>query len=205
MSNKPTDIEQTDRAVYAYLHSICPHVVYSPTTLAQKRISKRIENQDKQPWSFISYTRDSRFDIDWTRMNNPSTISGRHTSTVGDKTSRLVTKLKNVPVNLTYHIEIWSPREVEVQSLAIALIVKIFSEDQVLEVSYENLGGNKDTLRYHIQNVLWTDSSDLTQDDVLGKLYRHSISFTLDAQITSSVTHDEYGTLNCVPVDIYID
>ena len=198
-----SDIELYDRAVYTYLSSISPRIVYAPTQEAVKIITKREKFSDKKPWNFISYHRNPTFDIDWSRMNNPAVVSGDFVSLRGssplDRTARYV---QNIPVNLTYDVDIWASKAIEVQNLAISLISKIYMQDQVLEVPINPDGEDG---RFHILDVSWTDNSDLEREAEIGKIYRHTITFTVDARIL--LVRDVKTTKFCcrIPVNIYED
>lgn len=199
MARELSDVEKYDRAVYEYLSTISPKIVYVTTQKAIMTISKKEQFSDKTPWSFISYYRDPSFDIDWNRMNNPATISGdfvRLREVEGDRRAQYV---MNIPVNLTYNVNIWASRTTTVQGLAIDLITKIFMTDQVLEVPINPEG---EMGRFHILDISWTDNSDIEREADIGKIYRHTISFTIDARITHT---REINTKKfcCVPVDIY--
>lgn len=203
MAAKMSEIEKYDRAVYAYLSSISPRVIYSPTSTALRTITKKEQFSDKKPWDFISYYRSPSFDIDWSRMNNYATVTGDFVRLQGDPGDETIIRqaryVQNIPVNLTYNIEIWASKSVEVQELAIALISKLFMEDQVLEVPINPDGENG---RFHLLDISWTDNSDLERETEIGKIYRHTISFTVDARIT--LKRDVATKKLCeVPVSIY--
>lgn len=200
MSATMSEIEKYDRAVWDYLSTISGKIVYAPTQIALRTITKRERFSDNKPWSFISYYRNSLFDIDWTRMNNPATVTGdavRLKILSGD--DREVRYVQNIPVNLTYNVEIWASKAIEVQELSIALITKIYMQDQVLEVPINPDG---EMGRFHILDVAWNDNSDLERETEIGKIYRHTINFTLDARIT--LVKDVNTTKFCpIPVNIY--
>lgn len=197
-----TDIEKFDRAVYKYLSSISSKIVYAPTSQAIKTITKKEKFSDDKPWNFISYYRDPLFDVDWNRMNNPATLHGDMVSVNGiPDTRRLRVKtVQNIPLNLTYDVELWASKNTEVQLLAIALISKIYMQEQVLKVPI-NPGGEDG--RFHILDITWSDNSDLERESDIGKIYRHTISFTIDGRLT--LTRDsELDKFCCdIPVDIY--
>lgn len=198
-----TDIEKFDRAVYQYLSTISPKIIYSPTSKAVRTITKKEKFSDDKPWNFISYYRDSSFDVNWSRMNNPATITGDTVSVGGiPDTRRLkVTRVQNIPLNLTYDVDIWASKNVEVQRLAVALISKIYMQDQVLKVPI-NPGGEDG--RFHILDVTWDDNSDIERETEIGKIYRHTISFTIDARLTLT-TEFESNKFQCCcdSIDIY--
>lgn len=200
MSNM-SEIELYDRAVWSYLSTISPKIVYSPTQVAVRTITKREQFSDKKPWNFISFYRNPTFDVDWSRMNNAATVTGDFTrlrmTTDTDREARYV---QNIPVNLTYNVEIWASKSVEVQGLAIQLISKIYMQDQVLEVPINPDG---EMGRFHIMDVSWTDNSDLERETEIGKIYRHTISFTIDARITLVRDVATKKFCCCIPVDIY--
>lgn len=198
----PSDIEKFDRAVFEYLTTISGRIVYAPTQNAVRTITKREEFSDKKPWNFISFYRNPLFEVDWDRMNNPATVSGDFVRLMKlPDDSREARYVQNIPVNLTYNVELWASKAVEVQELATALITKIFMTDQVLFVPINPDGEDG---RFHILDVSWNDNSDLERESDIGKIYRHTISFTVDARITLT-TDISTKKFCCVPVNIYED
>jgi len=133
-------------------------------------------------------------------MNNPATVSGDLVSmSLLTEQLREAKYVRNIPVNLTYNVEIWASKEIEVQNLAVALISKIFMQEQVLLVPI-NPGG--EVGRFHILDVSWNDNSDLERETEIGRIYRHTIGFTIDARITLTVDV-ETEKFPIIPVDIY--
>lgn len=197
----PSDIEKYDRAVWEYLSTISPKLVYAPTQTAFRNITKREEFSDKKPWNFISFHRSSTFDIDWSRMNNPATITGDRVGIydTGNKTLKS-TRVHHLPVNLEYVVDLWASKAVEVQIMATSLISKIYMQEQVLEVPI-NPGGELG--RFHILDVSWSDNSDIERETEIGKIYRHTISFTIDAKITLVREEEQYKFCHRIPIDIY--
>ena len=200
MSNIPSEIEKYDRAVFDYLTTISDKIVYAPTQMALRTITKRENFSDKKPWNFISFYRNPSFEVDWNRMNNPATVTGDFVRLRAlSDTDREARYVQNIPVNLTYNIEIWASKATEVQELAVALITKIYMQDQVLEVPINPDG---EMGRFHLLDVSWTDNSDIERETEIGKIYRHTITLTVDARIT--LVRDINTTKFCsVPVDIY--
>lgn len=200
MAASMTEIEKYDRAVYAYLTDISPRIVYAPTSQALRTITKREQFNDKKPWNFISFYREPNFEIDWERMNNPATITGDVVRLRGSSdTDREARYVQNIPVNLSYNVELWASKAQEVHQLAINLISKIYMQDQVLLVPINPDG---EDARFHILNTTWTDNSDIERETEIGKIYRHTINFTVDARLT--LVRDIPTTRFCdVPVDIY--
>lgn len=199
-----TDIEKFDRAVYKYLYSISQKIVYTPTSTAIREITKRETFTENTPWTFISFYRDPAFDIDWSRMNNPATIYGDMISVTGNgipDPNAFYKKniVQNIPLNLRYTVEIWASRAVEVQDRAVALISKIFMKNQVLLVP---INSNDENGRFHILDVSWQDNSDLERETDLGKIYRHTISFTIDARLTLDKSID-VTKFEIPDIDIY--
>ena len=183
MATQYTDIEKFDRAVFSYLSTISSKIVYAPTQMALRTITKREEFSDKKPWNFISYYRNPTFEIDWNRMNNPATIAGDavRVSNIPPSSIYETRYIQNIPVNLTYNIELWASKATEVQELATNLITKIYMQEQVLEVPINPDG---EMGRFHLLDVSWTDNSDLERETEIGKIYRHTVSMTVDARIT---------------------
>lgn len=196
-----TDIEKIDRAVFSYLTTISSKVIWSPTQLALRTITKREKFEDQKPWNFISYYRAPSFEVDWSRMNNPATISGSLNRLVENSMDRGVDAryIQNIPLNLTYYVDIWASKSVEVQELAISLISKMYMQDQVLEVPLLPEG---DLVRFHLLDITWDDNSDIERENEIGRIYRHTISFTVDARLTL-VREIKTTRFCCVPVNIY--
>lgn len=196
-----TDIEKFDRAVYEYLTSISSKIVYAPTGNAVKTITKKERFSDDKPWNFISYYRDSSFDVDWSRMNNPATIYGDRVSMGGIPDTEDIKQrfVQNIPLNLTYDVNLWASKNTEVQEMSVALISKIYMQNQVLKVPINPDG---EMGRFHILDVSWDDNSDIERESEIGKIYRHTVSFTIDARLT--LTREKVDkSFCCVPVDIY--
>lgn len=196
-----TDIEKFDRAVFEYLTDISPKIIYAPTGTAVKTITKKEKFSDDKPWNFISYYRDSDFDIDWSRMNNPATLYGDRISLGGIPETNKVRQrfVQNVPLSLTYDINLWASKNTEVQEMAVALISKIFMKNQVIEVPINPDG---EMGRFHLLDISWNDNSDIERESDIGKIYRHTVSFTIDARIT--LTSEKVSEkFCCVPVNIY--
>lgn len=200
MPDTMTDIERFDRAVYEYLTTISGKIIYSPTQMAIRNITKREKFEDKKPWNFISFYRNPLFEVDWNRMNNPATVTGDLVRlTKVSESERNARYVQNIPVNLTYTVEIWASKSTEAQRIATDLITKIYMQEQVLEVPINPDG---ELGRFHILDVSWNDNSDLERETEIGKIYRHTINFTVDARIvlTTEVNTTKFC---CVPVDIY--
>lgn len=196
-----TDIEKFDRAVFEYLTDISPKIIYAPTGTAVKTITKKEKFSDDKPWNFISYYRDSDFDIDWSRMNNPATLYGDRISLGGIPETNKVRQrfVQNVPLSLTYDINLWASKNTEVQEMAVALISKIFMKNQVIEVPINPDG---EMGRFHLLDISWNDNSDIERESDIGKIYRHTVSFTIDARIT--LTREKVSEkFCCIPVNIY--
>lgn len=202
MSNEYSEIEKYDRAVFEYLATISDKIVFAPTQKAVPTITKREKFSDKKPWNFISFYRSPTFEVNWGRMNNSAAVSGDfiRLREFSDN-QREARYVHHIPVDLTYSVDIWASKATEVQNLAIALITKIYMQDQVLEVP---IGSDGTMQRFHILDVSWDDNSDLERETEIGKIYRHTIKFTVDSRIT--LVRDVNTTKFCtVPVNIYED
>lgn len=199
MADPTSELEKYDRAVWAYLSTISDKIVYAPTQKALPTITKREQFKDNKPWNFISYYRNPTFEVDWERMNNPATVQGDLVRVLSIDDQRFARFVQNIPLNLTYNVELWASKATEVQIMAIQLITKIFMKEQVLEVPINPDG---EMGRFHILDVSWIDNSDIERETEIGKIYRHTISFSIDARltITSDVRTEPFC---CVPIDIY--
>lgn len=194
-----TDIEKFDRAVFKYLTTISPKIIYSSTKNAIRNITKKEKFSDTKPWNFISFYRNPTFGIDWERMNNPATIRGDQVRLIESSQGRSARYVQHVPVELDYNIDIWASKSTEVLSLATALITKLFMQEQVLFVP---LNPDGELGRFHMIDISWEDDSDLERETEIGKIYRHTISFTVEAAIIMSTDIDTTEFCS-VPADIY--
>lgn len=196
-----TDIEIMDRSVFAYLSTITEHLVYSTTDKAFQNMTKNMKYKDYIPYSMISFFRTPSFDIDMSRFNHSAATYGdfvRLREVNGNREARYV---QNLPVNLTYQIDIWAATATRVLETATKLISKIYLQNQVL-ISPMNPDGEE--ARFHIINVEWMDNSDLEVENEKGRLYRHTVLITIDSRI--KLTSDVITTkFDCSDVDIYND
>lgn len=194
-----TDIELLDKAVYMYLYSINDKVCYSVTSKAHQTITKNSKHQDKIPLTFISFYRSPNFDIDMGRYNFTMTQLGDNVRLSGDDYQRTARYVQSLPINVTYQVDLWAAKETSVQELAIDLITKIYMDRQVL---IADMNPDGEPARFHIQDVTWVDNSDLELENEKGKIYRHTVTFTVPTVI--KLTKDIPTTkFTCVPVDIY--
>ena len=197
-----TEIEKYDRAVWDYLTTISRKIVYAPTSKAVRTITKKEKFSDQKPWNFVSFYRNPQFQVNWNRINNHGTVTGDFVRLQEyAEEGRIARYVHNIPVDLTYNIDLWASTNKEAQELAIALISKIYMQEQVLLVPINPDGEDG---RFHILDTEWVDNSDIERETEIGKIYRHTISFTVDARIT--LVRDVNTTkFCCVPVDIYED
>lgn len=196
------EIEKYDRAVYAYLLGVSPRVIYAPTQNAIRTISKKEQFSDSTPWSFISFFRSPEFNIDWSRMSNSAALTGDLVRMRDvDGYEREAMYVKNIPVNLGYNVELWASKAQDAQDLAVTLVSKIYMQEQVLLAPINPDG---EPARFHILDVAWTDNSDIERETEIGKIYRHSMSFSIDARITLVDVVPTTKFCN-VPVNIYED
>lgn len=203
MSEVMSELEKYDRAVYAYLAPLATHIVYSTTSNAVKLVNKKEEKLFKEPiWNFISYYRNPTFEIDWTRMNNPGTVSGDLVRVRGERVGPSVEAryVQNLPVNLTYNVDLWASKEMKVQEMAISLISKLFMQDQVIEVPINPDG---EIGRFHLLDVSWSDNSDLERETDIGRIYRHTINFEIDARLTLVRDEAMFKLCHNIPISIY--
>lgn len=197
-----TDIERYDTAVYAYLDGIGASTTYSPTSKARLQITKLKTNNEKIPWGFISFYRSPTFEIDISRDSYAARNIGDYVSSVLTAANQVTgTYVHNIPVNLTYNIDIWAATNSKVQELALAVLAKLAFTDRVLTAPINPDG---EDARFHILDLEWVDNSDIENEEDIGRIYRHTISFTIDARIklvrTSTTTVFDYSKL---PICIY--
>lgn len=199
-----TDLEIYDRAVWAYLSSISDKIVYSPTSTAIQNITKKENFKDNIPFTFISYYRAPSFDIDdpnraqFTTANLGDMTRLTRDTVTGRRTAQYVC---NIPVNISYQVDIWSAKATKVQEMAIALVSKLYISNPVIHAP---MNPDSEDARFHIIDIEWTDNSDLEVENDRGRLYRHTINFTIDARI-KLVNNVDSPQVACVPVDIYED
>lgn len=199
-----TDIEKFDRAVWEYLLEISDKIVYAPTQTALTLMTKREKFSDKKPWNFLSFYREPQFEVDWERMNNPGVITGDNVHVVADENGKRHARyVQSVPLDLTYNVNIWASKSVEALEIATKLFSKVFMDgpDQVLIVPINPDG---EPGRFHINDVSWVDNSDIERESEIGKIYRHTIQFTVDARVL--LVRDVKTTQfypEGVPVNIY--
>ena len=197
-----TDLEIYDRAIYSYLLEFGTQVAYSPVDTAMKSVAKRQMNSDHVPWSFISFYRDPSIDIDYSRANFTVMDFGAFTKfspdTISDKTIS-AQYVQSIPINLNYQVDIWAPKASRVQDLAIHLVCKLHTYGPVLHAPMNPDG---EDARFHMIDVRWNDNSDLVNEDNIGRIYRHTISFTLECQV-KRVIDRRSPILKDIPIDIY--
>lgn len=196
-----TDIERYDTAVYQYLVNITPTLIYGPTSIASKQIAKLKTTTDKIPWSFISYYRNPVFEFDSSRDNYAAQSFGDLVSQLRQSSTITNTYVHNIPINLTYTVDIWAATNSRVQEVALSVIERLCFTDKVLTAPI-NPGGVD--ARFHILDLEWVDNSDIENEDNVGRIYRHTISFSIDARIklvrtTTTVPFD----LTKLPVNLY--
>lgn len=195
-----TDIEIYDRAMHGYLSTITKNVIYSITSKAFQNMAKDAKYKDYIDYSMISFYRSPDFDIDLSRYQFSGAVFGDFVRlTEDEKKKREARYVHNLPVNLTYQVDIWATKETNVQDTATRLISKLFMQKQVLVAP---MNPDLEEARFHIIDVKWSDNSDLEEENERGKLYRHTISVTIEAQI--KLTEDvETTQFICDYVNIY--
>lgn len=196
-----TDIERYDRAIFEYLSTLSKKIVYAPTSKAIQTITKDKNYKDAIPYNFISFYRSPNFELDKLRDSFSAAQFGDMVRLQKfDDGSREARYVHNFPVNFTYQIDMWATKESEVQETSIALLHKIYTTRSVLDVKGINPDGEPG--RFHFTEILWTDNSDLEVENEKGRLYRHTVTVTIDARI--KLARDVPTTEFCaVPVDIY--
>jgi len=189
--------------VYAYLKDVCDRVVYSTTDKAIKEASRQgfIPN-DKTPWGFISYHRDPTFNIDWDRDNYSMRITGARLKTLKTQEGKYTSVYSQAfPVNISYTVDLWAATNKRVQELGMALAAKLMLQDPVMMAPIEYNGSDA---RFHITSIEWVDNSDLEGEYEHGKIYRHSVSFTVAAhmQLVTYLSTRPFDYTS-IPIEIY--
>lgn len=195
-----SDIQLYDKAVYDYLYQIIPRVVYAPTDKASYTITKNPEYKDKVPFPFISFYRNPSLDIENERQTDER-VKGtflrlREDNVTKEREARYVC---SIPVSLTYQVDIWATKATVLLDYAEQLIMDLLSARPVLivPINFEGEDG-----RFHILDVSWSDNSDLEEEKEHGRLYRHTITFTIDARIKRLI-EKKTTKVTCPDIDIY--
>lgn len=197
-----TDIERYDRAVYAYLVGITDRVIFSPTSKARKQIAEYKSHDEKIPWGFISVYRNPTFEFDASRDNFAAQNFGDYLGSVRSAANKITgTYVHNIPINLTYSVDVWAATNSHVQELALRVLQKLAFTDRVLTAPI-----NPDDVdaRFHIIDLEWVDNSDIEDEENVGRVYRHTFSFTVDARIKlvrNTIT--EPFDISKIPICIY--
>lgn len=190
-----SDIERYDRAIAEYLADILPRVVYAPTNRAAYTITKATKGSaDSIPYPFISFYRDPSIPIDHSRYNNAAVrgdYRGIKSSTKG--TYRTTNYQHSIPVTLTYQIDVWGVKSSEILTISQKLLLKLTTTNPVLVAPMDDEGT---TGRFHILDVNLVDNSDIVSEEEQGRLYRHTVSFTLAAWIRS-MEEEDTGLFTC--------
>lgn len=161
-----------DDALKSKLESVFSNVVNSSTDKALER-SEDGKAEVKLP--LISYWRlSNNYDPD--NYNAPSIVPnkrGRIIKPTSDSTNLIY---KEIPIALTYQIDIWSDRRVETDIIFQELLL-YFSEEPHLQVKEDNV---EDPFKFIIK-VTDTDTDiDLTQFSETGDMYRQIITIMID-------------------------
>ena len=173
-----TDIEKYDRAVASYLVGLTEKLIYSPTSKARREISKLKTDDDKIPWAFMSYYRHPQFEIDTERDGFPNRMIGDNTGNVLRKGIVNSTRVKALPINLTYSVDIWSGTHRRVLEIATLTAERLFFNERVLTAPVDV---EDEDARFAILNLDWTDNSDIENEEEIGRIYRHTFTFSIDA------------------------
>ena len=201
-----TDLEIYDRSVFEYLSAVIDteYIVYAPTDNAIRTITQREQFKDKTPLRFISFYRNPTFDIDMSRYNSAAAIRGDIVQRRIDENGKFQgVAVANIPVNLTYQVDLWASKNTLVQELAIDLITRLYMQSQVLTAPMNP--DSEEPARFHFVDITWEDNSDIESEIDRGKLYRHTISFTIDSRIklVKPITTEKFCCCGDLPLDIY--
>lgn len=175
-----SDIERYDRAIAEYITTVSKRVVYAPTDRAAYTITKRSKgNSDNIPYPFVSFYRDPAIPIDHGRYGNmviKGSYAGMKSST--NSVYRTASYQHSIPVTLTYQIDIWGVKSTEILVMSQKLLMKLTVTNPVLVAPMDDEGT---VGRFHILDVSLVDNSDIVSEEDQGRLYRHTITFTLAA------------------------
>lgn len=180
---KNSDIELYDTAIFKYVQDLIPRVVFAPTDRASYTLIKKFPKyKDNIPYPFASIYRDPHIPIDHNRFSNQA-IKGHFIklTTIGtDSNSRNARYVHSIPVTLSYQVDLWGSKSVEILELSQAMLVKLTMKNPVLIVPINPDGEDG---RFHILDVDLVDNSDIENEENVGRLYRHTFTFTINAWI----------------------
>lgn len=196
------DIQLYDEAVMAYLKQIHPKVYFATTDTAKPKNAK--DNKDSTSYPFISFYRDPDLHIDESRANNSGIVDGDLTKRAykASPDDKLFTfeYVHSIPVNLMYQVDIWAARQRELLALSQDVLIDLRSARRVL---YVPINPDGEMGRFAIDDVTLTDNSDLESETETGKVYRHTLSFVIEAYI-KRVRRPQIPRFNPnVSIDIY--
>lgn len=177
-----SDFELYDEAVVLYVKNVIPRVVYASTDRASYTIVKNNPKyKDNIPYPFASVYRDPSMPIDWGRYNK-SAIKGHFLRlTTSTKTSvRTARYVHSIPVTLTYQVDIWGVRSIDILPLSQKLLLELTVNHPVLYVPINPEG---EMGRFHLLDVNLVDNSDIESEESKNRLYRHTYTFTVNAWI----------------------
>lgn len=197
-----TDIEIYDRGIYEYLSFISPNIVYAPNSIAHRKIAEYERNEDLTPWAFISYYRESTFEFDTDRLNFTSMRLGNlnRFEVEPDANLQHLRYVQDIPVNLTYQVDIWAAKAVTALEMAIKLVTQLQMRAPVLKVPMNPEG---EDARFYFLDITWNDNSDIENEEDKGKIYRHTFTFKVDARIKLVREMQAAIPLCGVPVELY--
>lgn len=195
-----TDIEIYDRGVGEYLTYISNKVIYAPTSKAQREITSYEKHSDLTPWSFVSFYRDPKFELDSERMNYTTQNLGDLVRFSVEDNIQDIDYVHSIPVNLSYQVDIWSSKNSTVQELSILLLHQLLIKKPVLKVPMNPDG---EEARFHMLDITWTDNSDIESERDKGRIYRHTFNFTVDARIKMVRKKLSPVPLCGLPIELY--
>lgn len=204
-----TDIERYDRAVATYLVGITDKLVFAPTSKARLQVTKMYsedtrKDQDHIPWAFISYYRHPQFVLDNQRDGFPNRMVGENVSNVMlDKLNiRKSTYVKALPINLTYSVDVWSGTHRHLLELSELVATRLYFNQRVLTAPVDI--SEDETARFAVQDIDWTDNSDIESEEEYGRIYRHTFTFTIDAVLKVVKEYRTYPLdMSKILIDIY--
>lgn len=207
LGSSMTDIERYDRSIATYLFGITDKLVYAPTSKARREVTKlysydETKPKDHIPWAFISYYRHPQFVFDAMRDGFANRMVGDN---VGQKMimNRIVktTYVRALPINLTYSVDIWSGTHRHVLELAGEVASRLYFNERVLTSPVDV--GNENA-RFEILDLDWTDNSDIESEEDIGRIYRHTFTFSIPAIIKSVRETRTYPLdFSSILIDIY--
>lgn len=175
-------------------------VIYEPVDTAFEYAQNQTKNNIKFP--FISFYHEPSIEIDKSKMSFPSYHRGKlfekavairddNNEPTGNENEKISKSVQNLYITMRYIFDIWGTTRNTAEKVAEELLFWLYS-NQELTIKYF---GQDMTFTFNISDNI-VDNTDLTSYHEKGKLYRMSLSVSVDAALFRS--HDYFNALTPV-------